>query len=179
MDNDENDLFERLELLMKIGKVQKYYDYPSVQEIDIVHAEAIIGFDLPPLLKRIYLALSNGGFGPGDGLFPLYNREDPNALQSDSLVTTYLALRSLMPEQFTTYWQNSEGDEGEVQLNVWPKKILTLCDWGCNIYSCINCSQQKYPVFRLDHNASVRRLVLEAPSFQQWLAGWLDSIESI
>jgi hypothetical protein len=34
----------------------------------IEEAEAVTGFRLPPLLRRLYLEVGNGGFGPGTGI---------------------------------------------------------------------------------------------------------------
>ncbi|MEU4116538.1 hypothetical protein AB0F71_18855 [Kitasatospora sp. NPDC028055] len=34
----------------------------------VVKAERVIGFEFPPLLRRLYTEVSNGGFGPADGV---------------------------------------------------------------------------------------------------------------
>jgi hypothetical protein len=38
---------------------------------ELAQAEEQLGFALPALLRRIYLEVGNGGFGPGYGLFAL------------------------------------------------------------------------------------------------------------
>ncbi|MGH4031337.1 hypothetical protein ACQB60_20655 [Actinomycetota bacterium Odt1-20B] len=37
-------------------------------EAAVTEAELVIGFPLPPLLRRLYLEVANGGFGPGEGI---------------------------------------------------------------------------------------------------------------
>lgn len=143
---------------------------PAVALTDLVHAEALLGFPLPSLLKRIYTEVGNGGFGPGYGLFPLINEEDSQTCWTDSLVTTYLMYRALTPEQFAEYWDEKED---EYRLQAWPEKLIMICDWGCNIYSYLDCSQPECPVLHLDHNLPVRKLELEASSLHQWLENWL------
>ncbi|MET8692408.1 SMI1/KNR4 family protein [Streptomyces bauhiniae] len=39
---------------------------PYAGERDIAEAERQLGFVLPPLLRRLYLQVANGGFGPDD-----------------------------------------------------------------------------------------------------------------
>jgi hypothetical protein len=49
----------------------------------VVEAEDLVGRSLPPLLKRLYLEVGNGGFGPGYGLLGLrdgYRFESSDAL---------------------------------------------------------------------------------------------------
>ena len=61
-------------------------------------AEAALGFALPPLLRRLYLEVSNGDFGPG--LLPL--NEDRSASKRSLrgfLVNDYLERRLATQER--------------------------------------------------------------------------------
>src|SRR5437588_8306477 len=42
--------------------------YPPATPVMVGSAEQALGFALPPVLRRIYLEVGNGGFGPGYGL---------------------------------------------------------------------------------------------------------------
>ncbi len=170
--HDENKLLERLKSFVLAGESHRQYAHPPVTESDVIHAEAIIGFALPPLLKRIYLEVGNGGFGPGYGLLPLNNEEDPEALHTDSLVTIYLATHTATKEQMEVY---RRGDAHAPPLL--PEKLFMLCDWGCNIYSWLDCSQAALPVLKSEATLDWRQFVLEAPSLQTWLKVWLDSTQ--
>src|SRR4051794_10987024 len=73
--------------------------------------EAELGFRLPSLLKRLYLEVGDGCFGPGYGLFGATGHW-------------------LSDEPFTLaelYRINHKGD--------WPDGLVPICDWGCAIWS--------------------------------------------
>jgi len=44
---------------------------PAIARDRLVASEAAIGFGLPPLLKRLYSEIGNGGVGPGYGMLGL------------------------------------------------------------------------------------------------------------
>jgi hypothetical protein len=173
LSQDEQALVERVKALVLTEPLRWSAHLPPVSEDNLIRAEARLGFGLPPLLRELYLRVGNGGFGPGYGFYPLDNGADPKALRSDSLLTTYLALRSMTPQEFERYWKHGT-ETAEMELSAWPERLLEVCEWGCNIYSYLDCSQPGYPVLRLDHNTGVRRLTLEALSFRHWLEVWLD-----
>jgi len=169
---DENKLLERLKSFVLAGESHRQHAHPPVTESDVIHAETIIGFALPPLLKRIYLEVGNGGFGSRYGLLPLNNEEDPKALQTDSLVTSYLATHTATQEQMGAY---RRGDVHAPPLL--PEKVLMICDWGCNIYSWLDCSQPELPVLKSEATLDWSKFVIEATSFHQWLESWLQGTQ--
>lgn len=85
---------------------------PSVVE----YAEEYFGFALPKLLKRLYLEIGNGGFGPG----PLIGLPGGYESSWGDLLKTW------------TEMQDCEDDEYEEQ---W----LPIIDWGCALFSLIDC----------------------------------------
>ena len=103
--------------------------YPSVSDGVVAAAEKELGFALPPLLKRIYIEIGNGGFGPGYGLYGLsanVGEDDyPEALEA-----IYAALRAEPPQGFSS----------------WPEGLIPLCTWGCAIDSYVDCTDAKYAV---------------------------------
>lgn len=128
---------------------------PPVTEEEMRQAEAALGFALPPLLRRLYLEVGNGDFGPR--LLPLNTRKSRwDWVYFDSIVT----------------WHVGPGDEA--QSTVWPKQLLMICDWGCNIYSCIDRSKPECPVLRSDNSILAGEFAFESPSLHQWLEDWLD-----
>ena len=147
---------ERLVTRMKKLASQRGYSWVErLPEEELARAEAMLGFPLPPLLRRVYLEVGDGAFG----LSPLYE-ERSNGLDMP-LVDRYLELRS-----------DQEGDaHGESR---WPENLLIMYDWGCNIYSCLDCAHPEYRVLRNDNNRDSDAYALEAPSLQQWLQALLD-----
>ena len=115
----------------------------------------MLGFPLPSLLKRVNLEVGEGAFG----LSPLY-AERSHELEMP-LVDRYLELRS----------DQEGGAHGESR---WPENLLIIYDWGCTIYSCLDCAHPEYRVFRNENNRDPDAYALEAPSFQQWLQALHD-----
>lgn len=141
---------------------------PPVTSQEFKLAEQALGFELPQLLKEIYLKVGNGGFGPGYGLMKLNITTE----EKESIVSSYLTHRSV---------ENSE----------WPEQLILICNWGCAIYSCLDCSKPDAPVIRYDPPLGGLEedlleqgiefkpedlLVLQPEnlSFQEWLEMWLD-----
>jgi hypothetical protein len=44
---------------------------PTASEADMAASEAALGFALPPVIRHLYAAVGNGGFGPGEGFLSL------------------------------------------------------------------------------------------------------------
>lgn len=107
-----------------------------VTDAAIEEAEAILGFKLPALLRLVYSKIGDGGFGPGYGLIGL--RNNPSNL--GTLVETH---RQVM--------------EGAKYLGLkWKIELLPFCDWGCNIFSCVDCSDSG-PTMCLSKECNARR----------------------
>jgi len=62
-----------------------------------------------PFLRRLYLEVANGGFGPGYGLLSLEDNRE-------SLAWVYQEFRA----------------------GGWPEGLLPLWDWGCAAWSCLD-----------------------------------------
>lgn len=174
---DEDTLIERLKEQVRIGtspsdeyNIVKQYANPPVTMADLIAAEAKLGFALPPLLKRIYTEIGNGGFGPGYGFYKLY--VERYTYVESTLVNDYLGLHQSHSEELDAI-QGEKGTRDQPPVE-YPEKVLEINEWGCNIYSYLDCSNREYRVLRKDHNYSLTEHVLEAPSFHQWLEDWLN-----
>ncbi len=86
----------------------------------VVGTEAAIGFELPGLLREILMEIGNGGFGPGYGLIGVEGGYAD--FRGDHLAG--LAR----------------------QLGALERKVLPICNWGCGIYSCLECATPDAPV---------------------------------
>lgn len=160
MDNDEHTLMKRLKALARAGE----FPYPCQEEYtklrqrvrapvtpaDLLRAETLLGFPLPPFLQWIYLEVGNGGFGPGYGLAPLFTPEGEEVYFEPSIVHTTLEYRG--PD--------------------YPEWLLYVNTWGCLIDSFIDCVSPAYRIVQCGSGGW--SFTLEAPSLQQWLQSWLD-----
>lgn len=87
--------------------------------------EQTLCFKVPALLKRLYVEVGNGGWGPGYGSSGAWAA--PKDDLGETAVRCYVSLR-----------ERSTSAEPSWR---WPAGLLPLCHWGCAIYSCIDCTQ--------------------------------------
>lgn len=177
LEQRENTLIARLKEIIRTslhatGELTRHRQRSCspVTEEELVQAETQLGFVLPSFLRRIYHEVGNGGFGPGYGLLPL-GEIPPNAVHdTTSLVAGYREMRSFSQKDIDEYFA-----EEEEKPALWPERVLILCDWGCNICSCLDCSSPELPIFRMDSNENfLVEWAIEAPSLHQWLEEWID-----
>lgn len=135
---------------------------PPATATEFQQVEEELGIELPSIMKVVYSEIGNGGFGPGYGLYSL-------------------------DEAIKFYRINAGPDPTEYPGWSWPKGLLDICDWGCAIYSSIDCSRPEATVYRFDFDgydaadpstyfSDVSAPVFheEAETFQLWLEWWID-----
>lgn len=127
----------------------------KVEQLEL--AEIDLGFTLPPLIRALYLQVADGGYGPGWGILPLNIENRPSIVTHD-------------------HWMRQSWPTG-LPPKGWPEPFIRFCEWGCSIYSGIDCSQMTCPVLRFDPHRGGQRdgdlFIVEADSLAEWLAAWL------
>jgi hypothetical protein len=121
----------------------------------VEEAESVVGYCLPPLLRRLYLEVGNGGFGPGYGIFGLRDGH-----RDDELDRTALD------------WYHYAHDAPSSHWSFLPASLLPLCHWGCAIYSLIDCSDPAGPMWGWDPNpgpGGMEALFPQRLTMAQWL----------
>jgi SMI1 / KNR4 family (SUKH-1) len=119
---------------------------------ELERAEEALGFALPPLLRRVYGEVANGGFGPGYGLVPL-----------ERMAAEYAELRQVMP---------GTGHD-------WPPELLPVVhhdpDWDC-----VDASTGGVVAFYWEEvDEDIDRAQFErafhdlAPTLEAWLDDWV------
>lgn len=124
---------------------------PALQS-EINEAEQRLGFLIPSLLKACYLNLSNGGFGPGYGVIGV---EGGYASVFGSITETYDLLKS---------------DQEAAGLK-WQQGLLPFCEWGCNIFSCVDCSRPPHVVYQFENFTASRQNYDLDKFFELWMDG--------
>lgn len=125
--------------------------------------EKRLGFKLPNLLRKLYLEVSNGGFGPGYGLLSFGNGAKNE--QGQDIVEIYEEFRKDNPTD--PLWK-------------WPEKFLPVCKLGCGMYICVDCSTEEGATIWFEPNPRCYDeplsdyLIPKTSSTEQWLAAWLD-----
>ncbi|TYB66112.1 SMI1/KNR4 family protein [Nonomuraea sp. PA05] len=111
--------------------------------------EALLGHPMPPLLRRCYLELGDGGFGPAHGFEPLQGVLSDH--QQD--------------------WPEPWRARGE--------SLLLLCHWGCGIASYVDCGDPSAAIWAIDPNPAPSdnfhvSLFPQHLSFAEWLHRWTE-----
>ncbi len=135
-----------------VGTHDVPHAYPPASEQDIEAAEAQLGFRLPGLLRRIYAEVTDGGFGPGYSLFPVRRGRDVPG-QDESLVE----MRNKLITDPRT-----------------PRTLLPLCDWGCAVWSALDCSCNDGPIVTI---AGEQPLMTTGRDLRSWLQAWLAGVD--
>jgi len=110
----------------------------------IATAEEDLGFPLEPFLRRVYAEVVGGGIGPGYGLLPLSGQE--------SLPVVYREFRA----------------------HGWPEKLLPAWDWGCAIWSCVDCGDSCGSI--VTHHGGTARTLTRFTT-RSWLRSWMDGVD--
>ena len=132
---------------------------------DVAADEQELGFTLPPLLKRIYAEIGNGGFGPGYGLIGLTKGvPDDTGMTAPDIYEQFLG---------------SCADEPNLK---WPLGLLPICHWGCAILSCVDCTDKNFRMRVFDPNVYdgsdwSDAFFEEAPGFERWISAWASGAD--
>ena len=133
--------------------------------VDVAYDERRLGFTLPPLMKRVYAEIGNGGFGPGYGLIGLTNGVPDDTGETGP--TIYESFRSADPNE--PNWK-------------WPNGLLPICHWGCAILSCVDCADPNFRMRIFDANVHdgddwVDSFFEESPGFEMWIRAWASGVD--
>jgi hypothetical protein len=137
---------------------------PPVTPAELSQAEERLGFDLPELLRNLYLQVGDGGFGPGYGFLAL-NSNGAKKFPMNHLVDRYLDGIAFTHPDYPS----------------WPRFFVTLCDWGDGIQSTMNAKDPAGAVMRCRGDAYVKGpwenvMRVEAASLHDWLEDWVNDL---
>lgn len=118
----------------------------------VTEAEEVIGYPLPPLLRRLYLEVGNGGFGPRGGIIGVRGYDFDQSDVFADITESAMAFRD----------DPSGGRPGMVQL----------LDWGCCIASLLDCRDPAGAMWGWDPNTCCPEHALfpQDITFNEWLA---------
>lgn len=157
----------RRRILVKITDLDGYAAarLQPADPTDVADDERQLGFSLPPLLKRIYTQIGNGGFGPGYGLIGLTNGVPDDTGKTGPAI----------------YRQLRDGSSEDPYCE-WPEGLLPICHWGCAILSCVDCSDPNFRMRIFDPNVHdsddwADAFFEESPSFEKWIRAWASGVK--
>lgn len=121
----------------------------------LASVEADLGFSLPPVLRRVYLEVADGGFGPGGGLMPLAG----------------------MAAAYTTMRTGDELPRGRT----WPDRLVPIREVDPG-FDCVDASSPDGRIVAWDpeglgefsgEKAWNRSFSEISPSVEAWLDDWV------
>jgi len=118
----------------------------------VAEAEAEIGFPLPPLLRRLYREVGNGGFGPHQGIPGVRGGADVGWDWPDS----------------AAFHRDARADE---QWKAWPW-LVPILDWGCMIMSLIDCRDPDGRMWAWEEGQLIS--LPQRQTLTEWLGLWLQ-----
>ena len=136
--------------------------FPPANSQQLERTEALIGFPLPEILRRIYLEVGNGGFGPEYGLLGIEGGADDGAgctmvqkwfdARQDTLL--HPRLKKLRPDY----------------------RLLPCIYCGCTVYLCLSGEFPEGPMWVYDQGARSRakKFEVQTCTFSGILRLWLD-----
>jgi hypothetical protein len=130
---------------------------PPCRPEEVDRSEVALGVRFPPLMRRLYTEVGDGGFGPGDGILGL----DGLAREHQSYAV------ELAVEQ---------------EFGVWPAALLPFCQLDQTLIACIDCATPAGAIvgFEVDDldwdelQGFEEAFSPRAASLEQWLTAWLD-----
>jgi hypothetical protein len=129
---------------------------------EIANDETRLGYTLPSLMKRIYIEIGNGGFGPGYGLIGLTNGIPDDTGKTGPAI----------------YEQFRKGSPDEPNWK-WPDGLLPICHWGCAILSCVD-SNFRMRIFDPNvygGNDWADAFFEESADFETWIKAWASGVD--
>jgi SMI1/KNR4 family protein SUKH-1 len=147
-----------------VGKAT-YSRFRTGDPAEIASDERRLGFAFPPLMKRIYIEIGNGGFGPGYGLIGFTNGAPDDTGRTAPEI--YNQLRS--SEWSASGWK-------------WPHGLLPVCHWGCAILSCVDCTDPNFRMRIFDPNVHEKddwadSLFEGSDGFGIWMRDWASGAD--
>ncbi|MFF0205946.1 SMI1/KNR4 family protein [Streptomyces sp. NPDC005017] len=146
-----NEVFEGVRLHAAAGSMPAPATLAAVTD-----AEEAIGFSLPPLLRRLYLEVANGGFGPDDGVLGVTG----GAAQGDW-------------NDLAEIYRDGPDPSGRV-----PAGVVPLYDWGDTVWSMVDFRDPAGPMW-CTHDGDCWP---QGINLAQWLAEAMEgtlTVESI
>jgi hypothetical protein len=133
-------------------------DFPPATEAQVAATERALGFSLPPLLRRLYRELGNGGFGPFRAFLGVYGGyADEDIGKGLTLAAVYAVFH-------------------DPKDRLLADGLVPVLNWGCARRSCVDCTIQEAPVqLFVGHD---RGLLPDAVALADWLAAWAADLNN-
>ncbi|MER7176464.1 SMI1/KNR4 family protein [Streptomyces mesophilus] len=143
---------DELVALVRAQAVARSLPGPAAPE-DVEAVERAVGFTMPPLLRRLYVEVADGGFGPDGWQAVSLTDNDEYFSDAEDLVTLYQE------------WH--DGSDGE-------RRLVPLVDRGCAIWNLVDFGSPDGAVWEHDPNRGcpAHAAFARGQSLAEWIAVW-------
>jgi SMI1 / KNR4 family (SUKH-1) len=166
------------------------YPPATLEEVEEFEAEA--GVRLPTDLRRVYLEVGNGGFGPGYGLTPLTSPENIikkykeqleeskkilGGLWTENMIKNSINRYKLMTEVLSKYLYFRDFCSKDYN-RVWPDYLLPFCSGGCDLVGVVDLRNEKVGFVQyeiIDGEPLENIIEWKASSVKSWFESWIDN----
>ncbi|WP_033823893.1 hypothetical protein [Kitasatospora sp. MBT63] len=157
------------EIVAEIREIARADRLPPPAPAEAADAfEALTGFPMAPLLRRIYCEAANGGFGPGGGGGPGYRRVE------GGVVSLTASKRRFSNESSLLHLYREWTSQPSAEQQYYPRHVLPLVTLGGVIWWCIDLSSPQGSMWGADENACDHHwLAPQNLTLAQWLTDWL------
>ncbi|WP_344452835.1 SMI1/KNR4 family protein [Actinocorallia aurantiaca] len=140
-------------------------DLPApATEAVVEELEAVVGLAMPPLLKRLYLEVSDGGFNDWGNAYPLTREDERCCYGHGPVLQEYL-------------WSVKGKVDPDETLPV-PGFLVPFAHMGCSIYHFVDWSTPEGRVWAIDADAGHYQLPLPWPTLGEQLVNDMDKVAS-
>lgn len=165
--NDQQHLIDKNTDIHNLPIPQNFLFAPAT-ETQLQVAEQTLGFVLPALLRELYANVANGGFGPAYGI------NGVNGGFGSAIDIDYLYTKGVSRLVDISFYEKRQQPTKLLQLPeyVHPDRFITLCHWGCAMYSYLDCASGR--VFGGSGYRDFYGFSYQAPSLFEWLDRWVN-----
>jgi hypothetical protein len=128
---------------------------PPATPADVTRVERELGHPMPPLLRRLYLEVANGGFGPWECV----SLTETDHWFSDA--------------QDILEANHDFASRNDPDLPVPPPGVVPLMDFGSGMWAMVDLRTEQGRIWDWDPGQSCV-LAPTTLSLAQWLQGWLE-----
>ncbi|MCY1136942.1 SMI1/KNR4 family protein [Actinoplanes sp. Pm04-4] len=158
----EDEVFDAVMVRVAMGRMtdspeSRVQAPASAEALD--EAERVIGYPFPPLIRRLYGEVANGGFGPFGGVEGVGGGHE--SAGGAGMLAEYVE------------WRDTEIPD-DSDFPAWMPGVVFFCDFGCAMWALLDCRVPGGRIMFLDQGELHELDVTPAQWFELWLDGELD-----
>ncbi|WP_420574323.1 SMI1/KNR4 family protein [Kordia sp.] len=173
---DITSIKNKIRKLYEVNPDGEYRANEALTEEEVVNFEKKHAIKLPQAYKALITELYNGGFGPSDGIFPLYMWNSTMLpVEGHDTINTDLSKPFLLTKETEIDYDNPAHDEI-------TNGTIRIAHIGCGNFLFLVVNGEEYGNIWIDDRASNDEIVplqqygKERITFEEWYMDWLNEL---